>query len=102
MPRKAKSAGSAHDHPGKCDAALFTLVGRPRSEGMATTPRPRDPNQPEESGHKLATCNRYASESATDDELSCVIWRKDDVYRHESFSREERCRGSFRESVAEP
>ena len=34
---------------GKCDVALVTLAGRPRSEGMATgtAPRPRDPNQPE-------------------------------------------------------
>jgi len=34
---------------GKCDVALVTLAGRPRSEGMATgtAPRQRDPNQPE-------------------------------------------------------
>jgi acetyl-CoA C-acetyltransferase len=34
---------------GKCDVALVTLAGRPRSDGMATgtAPRPRDPNQPE-------------------------------------------------------
>ncbi|MYZ47673.1 thiolase domain-containing protein [Propylenella binzhouense] len=34
---------------GKCDVALVTLAGRPRSEGMATgtTPRMRDPNQPD-------------------------------------------------------
>ena len=34
---------------GKCNVALITLAGRPRSEGQATgtTPRLRDPNQPE-------------------------------------------------------
>src|ERR1700731_4263692 len=34
---------------GKCNVALITLAGRPRSEGMATgtAPRARDPNQPE-------------------------------------------------------
>ena len=34
---------------GKCDVALVTLAGRPRSEGMATgtAPRMRDPTQPD-------------------------------------------------------
>ena len=46
--------------------------------------------------------HRYASKSVANDDLTFVIWRKDDVYRHELFSCEERCRRSFRESVAEP
>jgi acetyl-CoA C-acetyltransferase len=50
---------------GKCDVALVTLAGRPRSEGMATgtTPRLRDPNQPEagwEFPYGLTTANGYA------------------------------------------
>src|ERR1700733_6006778 len=50
---------------GKCDIALITLAGRPRSEGMAagTTPRLRDPNQPEaawEFPYGLTTANGYA------------------------------------------
>src|SRR4029077_4993857 len=50
---------------GKCDVALVTLAGRPRSEGMATgtAPRPRDPNQPEapwEAPYALTTVNGYA------------------------------------------
>ena len=50
---------------GKCDVALITLAGRPRSEGMATgtTPRLRDPNQPEagwEFPYGLTTANGYA------------------------------------------
>jgi acetyl-CoA C-acetyltransferase len=50
---------------GKCSVALITLAGRPRSEGMATgtTPRQRDPNQPEagwESPYGLTTANGYA------------------------------------------
>ena len=34
---------------GKCNVALITLAGRPRSEGMATgtTPRVREPSQPD-------------------------------------------------------
>jgi acetyl-CoA C-acetyltransferase len=50
---------------GKCEVALITLAGRPRSEGMATgtTPRLRDPNQPEaawEFPYGLTTANGYA------------------------------------------
>jgi acetyl-CoA C-acetyltransferase len=50
---------------GKCDVALITLAGRPRSEGQATgtTPRLRDPNQPEapwEFPYGLTTANGYA------------------------------------------
>jgi acetyl-CoA C-acetyltransferase len=50
---------------GKCDVALITLAGRPRSEGVATgtTPRLRDPNQPEaafEFPYGLTTANSYA------------------------------------------
>jgi acetyl-CoA C-acetyltransferase len=50
---------------GKCNVALITLAGRPRSEGMATgtTPRLRDPNQPEagwEFPYGLTTANGYA------------------------------------------
>src|SRR5207342_371867 len=50
---------------GKCDVALITLAGRPRSEGMATgtAPRPRDPNQPEggwEGPYAITTANAYA------------------------------------------
>src|ERR1700758_3333677 len=50
---------------GKCDVALVTLAGRPRSEGMATgtAPRPRDPNQPEagfEGPYAITTVNGYA------------------------------------------
>ena len=50
---------------GKCDVALVTLAGRPRSEGMATgtAPRPRDPNQPEgawEAPYAITTANAYA------------------------------------------
>jgi acetyl-CoA C-acetyltransferase len=50
---------------GKCDVALVTLAGRPRSEGMATgtAPRPRDPKQPEapwEAPYSITTVNGYA------------------------------------------
>ena len=50
---------------GKCDVALVTLAGRPRSEGMATgtAPRPRDPNQPEapwEAPYAITAVNGYA------------------------------------------
>src|ERR1700735_5141149 len=50
---------------GKCDVALITLARRPRSEGQATgtTPRLRDPNQPEapwEFPYGLTTANGYA------------------------------------------
>ena len=50
---------------GKCDVALVTLAGRPRSEGQATgtTPRQRDPNQPEapwEVPYGMTTANGYA------------------------------------------
>ncbi len=50
---------------GKCNVALITLAGRPRSEGMATgtAPRLRDPNQPDaqwEFPLGLATANSYA------------------------------------------
>jgi len=50
---------------GKCDVALVTLAGRPRSEGMATgtAPRSRDPNQPEapwEVPYAITTVNGYA------------------------------------------
>ena len=50
---------------GKCNVALITLAGRPRSEGVATgtTPRLRDPNQPEaafEMPYGLTTANGYA------------------------------------------
>ena len=50
---------------GKCNVALITLAGRPRSEGQATgtTPRLRDPNQPEapwEFPYGLTTANGYA------------------------------------------
>jgi acetyl-CoA C-acetyltransferase len=49
----------------KCNVALITLAGRPRSEGVATgtTPRLRDPNQPEaafEFPYGLTTANGYA------------------------------------------
>ena len=50
---------------GKCDVALVTLAGKPRSEGMATgtAPRARDPNQPEapwEAPYAITTVNGYA------------------------------------------
>ena len=50
---------------GKCNVALITLAGRPRSEGVATgtMPRLRDPNQPEaafEFPYGLTTANGYA------------------------------------------
>jgi acetyl-CoA C-acetyltransferase len=50
---------------GKCDVALVTLAGKPRSEGMATgtAPRARDPNQPEapwETPYAITTVNGYA------------------------------------------
>jgi acetyl-CoA C-acetyltransferase len=50
---------------GKCDVALVTLAGKPRSEGMATgtAPRARDPNQPEapwEAPYAITTANGYA------------------------------------------
>ena len=50
---------------GKCDIALVTLAGRPRSEGQAigTTPRLRDPLQPDaqfEFPMSLTTANGYA------------------------------------------
>jgi acetyl-CoA C-acetyltransferase len=50
---------------GKCDVALITLAGRPRSEGQATgtTARLRDPNQPEapwEFPYGMTTANSYA------------------------------------------
>ena len=54
---------------GKCDIALVTLAGRPRSEGMATgtTPRLRDPQQPDaqfELPMTLTTANGYAMVAA--------------------------------------
>ena len=50
---------------GKCNVALVTLAGRPRSEGVATgtTPRLRDPSQPDfqwEYPYSLTTANGYA------------------------------------------
>jgi acetyl-CoA C-acetyltransferase len=50
---------------GKCNVALITLAGRPRSEGMATgtAPRRRNPNEPEaqwEFPFGLAVANGYA------------------------------------------
>jgi len=50
---------------GKCDVALITLAGRPRSEGMATgtAPRSRPPDQPEapwEAPYAITTANGYA------------------------------------------
>ena len=50
---------------GKCNVALITLAGRPRSEGMATgtAPRPGDPRQPEvqfEYPFGPAVANMYA------------------------------------------
>lgn len=50
---------------GKCNVALITLAGRPRSEGMATgtAPRPGNPNQPDlewELPYAPATVNMYA------------------------------------------
>ncbi len=50
---------------GKCNVALITLAGRPRSEGMATgtTPRVRDPAQPDyafEYAYGISTANGYA------------------------------------------
>jgi acetyl-CoA C-acetyltransferase len=50
---------------GKCDVALVTLAGRPRSEGMATgtAPRARPPDQPEggwEVPYAITTANAYA------------------------------------------
>ena len=50
---------------GRCNVALITLAGRPRSEGVATgtTARLRDPNQPEaafEFPYGLTTANGYA------------------------------------------
>ena len=50
---------------GKCNVALITLAGRPRSEGMATgtAPRPGDQNQPDlewELPYAPATVNMYA------------------------------------------
>jgi acetyl-CoA C-acetyltransferase len=54
---------------GKCDVALVTLAGRPRSEGQAigTTPRLRDPLQPDaqfEFAMSLTTANGYAMVAA--------------------------------------
>ncbi|NND48648.1 MAG: thiolase domain-containing protein, partial [Rhizobiales bacterium] len=54
---------------GKCNIALVTLAGRPRSDGMATgtTPRPRDPAQPDaqfESAMTVTTANGYAMVAA--------------------------------------
>ncbi len=53
----------------KCNIALVTLAGRPRSDGMATgtTPRPRDPAQPDaqfESAMTVTTANGYAMVAA--------------------------------------
>ena len=50
---------------GKCNVALITLAGRPRSEGMATgtTPRMRNPSQPDvqwEYPYGIANVNGYA------------------------------------------
>jgi acetyl-CoA C-acetyltransferase len=50
---------------GKCNVALVTLAGRPRSEGMATgtAPRVRNPNEPDaqwESPFGLTVVNGYA------------------------------------------
>lgn len=50
---------------GKCNVALVTLAGRPRSEGMATgtAPRPGNPQQPDlqwELPYSPATANLYA------------------------------------------
>jgi acetyl-CoA C-acetyltransferase len=50
---------------GKCNVALVTLAGRPRSEGMATgtAPRAGNPNQPDlqfEFPYAPATANMYA------------------------------------------
>ncbi len=50
---------------GKCDVALITLAGRPRSEGMATgtAPRARPADQPEagwEAPYAITTANGYA------------------------------------------
>jgi acetyl-CoA C-acetyltransferase len=50
---------------GKCNVALITLAGRPRSEGMATgtAPRPGNPQQPDlewELPYAPATANMYA------------------------------------------
>src|SRR5579862_239782 len=50
---------------GKCDVALVTLAGRPRSEGMATgtAPRARPADQPEggwEVPYAITTANAYA------------------------------------------
>ncbi len=50
---------------GKCDVALITLAGRPRSEGMATgtAPRARPADQPEagfEVSYAITTANGYA------------------------------------------
>jgi len=54
---------------GKCNVALVTLAGRPRSEGLAigTTPRLRDPLQPDaqfEFPMSLTTANGYAMVAA--------------------------------------
>lgn len=50
---------------GKCNVALITLAGRPRSEGVATgtTPRVRNPSQPDfqwEFPYGIANANGYA------------------------------------------
>jgi acetyl-CoA C-acetyltransferase len=50
---------------GKCDVALVTLAGRPRSDGQATgtAPRARDASQPEapwEGPYGMTTANSYA------------------------------------------
>ncbi|CAM3850190.1 thiolase domain-containing protein [Bordetella tumulicola] len=50
---------------GKCNVALITLAGKPRSSGMATgtAPRPGNPDQPDlewELPHAPATVNMYA------------------------------------------
>jgi acetyl-CoA C-acetyltransferase len=50
---------------GKCNVALITLAGKPRSEGMATgtAPRPGNPQQPDlqwELPYAPATANMYA------------------------------------------
>jgi acetyl-CoA C-acetyltransferase len=50
---------------GKCNVALITLAGRPRSEGVATgtTPRVRNPSQPDfqwEYPYGIANVNGYA------------------------------------------
>ena len=46
-------------------------------------------------GHEGVSCNRYASQSATNDDLTCVIWRKDNVIAINRFRVKRGAEGAF-------